>query len=466
MILRLISIILFFMSFGLNAQKDSLDLNEFGEHFLWGAACASYQVEGAWDTDGKGPSVWDDFTHQKGKIKDGSNGDVAADFYHNYKEDIALAKSMNLEVFRFSLAWSRIFPSGVDSVNQKGVEFYHKVIDECHTQGIEPWVTLYHWDLPLALEEKGGWTDRMILDAFSEYVTFCAKEYGSKVKNWMIMNEPAAFVGLGYMMGYHAPGKKGVTKFLKATHHACLAMADGGRIIRAEVENANIGSTFSCSSIEPHKGKAKNNKAVAKFDAMLNRLYIEPALGLGYPYDAFPAFKRIEKYFEEGDEERLKFDFDFIGIQNYFRMVVKRSWFPPLIWAKEVPASKRDVPVNEMNFEIYPEGMYKMLKKFGAYDGVKRIIVTENGVCVKDSLDNGQVHDEERIQFFEDYLGQVLKAKNEGVPVDGYFVWSLTDNFEWSEGYEPRFGLIYVDYPTQKRYMKDSGKWFKSQLEN
>ena len=466
MILRLISVTLFFLSFGLNAQSDSMELNDFGEDFLWGAACASYQVEGAWDTDGKGPSVWDDFTHQKGKIKDGSNGDVAADFYHNYKEDIALAKSMNLDVFRFSLSWSRIFPSGVDSVNQKGIEFYHNVIDECHAQGIEPWVTLYHWDLPLALEEQGGWTDRMILDAFIDYVTFCAKEYGSKVKNWMIMNEPAAFVGLGYMMGYHAPGKKGVTKFLKATHHACLAMAEGGRIIRAEVENANVGSTFSCSSIEPYKGKTKNNKAVTKFDAMLNRLYIEPALGLGYPYDAFPAFKRIEKYFEKGDEERLKFDFDFIGIQNYFRMVVKRSWFPPLIWAKEVPALKRYVPVNEMNFEIYPEGIYKMLKKFGAYDGVKRIIVTENGVCVTDSLENGQVHDEERIQFFKDYLGQVLKAKNEGVPVDGYFAWSLTDNFEWSEGYEPRFGLIYVDYPTQKRYMKDSGKWFKSQLED
>jgi len=466
MILRLISTTLFFMSFGLYAQSDSLELNVFGEDFLWGVACASYQVEGAWDADGKGPSVWDDFTHQKGKIKDGSNGDVAVDFYNNYKDDIALSKSMNLDVFRFSLSWSRIFPSGVDSVNQKGIEFYHNVIDECHAQGIEPWVTLYHWDLPLALEEQGGWTDRMILDAFIDYVTFCAKEYGSKVKNWMIMNEPAAFVGLGYMMGYHAPGKKGVTKFLKATHHACLAMAEGGRIIRAEVENANVGSTFSCSSIEPYKGKTKNNKAVAKFDAMLNRLYIEPALGLGYPYDAFPVFKRIEKYFEKGDEERLKFDFDFIGIQNYFRMVVKRSWFPPLIWAKEVPALKRYVPVNEMNFEIYPEGIYKMLKKFGAYGGVKRIIVTENGVCVTDSLENGQVHDEERIQFFKDYLGQVLKAKNEGIPVDGYFVWSLTDNFEWSEGYEPRFGLIYVDYPTQKRYMKDSGKWFKSQLEN
>lgn len=462
---RILFLVFLFLSDAITAQSDSLKLSIFGDDFLWGAACAAYQVEGAWDQDGRGPSVWDEFSHTKGKIKDGSNGDKASDFYHNYKEDIALVKSMNLEVFRFSISWSRIFPSGTDSLNKKGVEFYHNVIDECIAQGLQPWVTLYHWDLPLALEEKGGWTDRMILDAFQNYVRFCAREYGSKVKNWMVMNEPAAFVGLGYMMGYHAPGKKGVTKFLKATHHACLAMADGGRILREIVENANIGTTFSCSSIEPYEGKEKHNKAVAKFDAMLNRLYIEPALGLGYPYDAFPALKRIEKYFEEGDDERLKFDFDFIGIQNYFRMVVKKSAFPPLIWAKEVPALKRNVPVNEMDFEIYPEGIYKMLKKFGAYKGVDRIIVTENGVCVKDSVVNGQVHDSERIEFFQDYLSQVLKAKEEGVPVEGYFVWSLTDNFEWSEGFEPRFGLIYVDYPTQQRYMKDSGKWFQLQLE-
>lgn len=463
---RIFFLAIILISKAASAQTDSLHLSEFGNDFLWGAACAAYQVEGAWDQDGRGPSVWDDFSHTKGKIKDGSNGDEAADFYHHYKEDIALAKSMNLDVFRFSISWSRIFPSGVDSVNQKGVEFYHNVIEECIEQGLQPWVTLYHWDLPLGLEEKGGWTDRMILEAFQKYVRFCAQEYGSKVKNWMVMNEPAAFVGLGYMMGYHAPGKKGVTKFLKATHHVCLAMADGGRILRQEVENAYVGSTFSCSSIEAYEGNSKNDKAVAKFDAMLNRLYIEPALGLGYPYDAFPALKRIEKYFEEGDAERLKFDFDFIGIQNYFRMVVKKSAFPPLIWAKEVPAIERDVPVNEMDFEIYPEGIYKMLKKFGAYEGIDHIIVTENGVCVKDSLVDGQVHDAERIEFFQDYLSQVLKAKEEGVPVEGYFVWSLTDNFEWSEGFEPRFGLIYVDYPTQKRFMKDSGKWFRDQLGN
>ena len=222
-----------------NPFSDSLNSDDFGSEFLWGAACASYQVEGAWNIDGKGPSIWDSFTHKKGNIHQGDNGDTATDFYHRYAEDIALLKTMNFKVFRFSISWSRIFPSGTGEINQKGVDFYHQVIDECIKNNIEPWITLYHWDLPQALEDKGGWTNREILDWFKEYVSFCTLEYGAKVKNWMVMNEPAAFVGLGYMLGYHAPGKKGPYKFLKATHHACLAMADGGRMIRKNITDAN-----------------------------------------------------------------------------------------------------------------------------------------------------------------------------------------------------------------------------------
>lgn len=444
--------------------KAQVRLSEFGEDFLWGTACAAYQVEGAWDQDGKGPSVWDDFTHRTGVIHEDQNGDQATDFYHRYKEDIALARSMNFKVFRFSIAWSRVFPNGIDSVNVKGVEFYHKVIDECLAQGLEPWVTLYHWDLPLALEKEGGWCNRKILDWFGNYVTFCSKEYGAKVRNWMIMNEPAAFTGLGYMTGYHAPGKKGIDKFLEASHHACLAMADGGRIIRANIPGARIGTTFSCSAVHPFDGDAKHAGAAKRMDAVLNRLHLEPCLGLGYPIDAIPALKRIYRFFDEGDTERLKFDFDFIGLQNYFRVVVKKSAFPPFLYAKQIDAKKRAVEVNEMGFEIYPEGIYEMIRKFSTYDQIKSIIVTENGVCVKDSLTGDRVHDPERIEFFEKYLAQVLKAKKEGCPVDGYFVWSLTDNFEWSEGYFPRFGLVYIDYASMKRYIKDSGRWFREQL--
>ncbi len=445
-------------------NADTLHLSSFGEDFKWGTACAAYQIEGAWNSDGKGVSIWDEFTHTKGNIHANENGDVAVDFYHRYKEDIRLHKEMNFDVFRFSISWTRIFPDGVGQINPAGVQFYHGVIDECIAQGVEPWITLYHWDLPQNLQEQGGWTNREIIDWFSAYTQFCANEYGDKVKNWMVMNEPAGFVGLGYMMGYHAPGEKGISNFLKATHYTCLAMAESGRILRSTVNNANIGSTFSCSPVESYKGKSKNSRAVAKLDALLNRLFIEPSLGLGYPYDGFSALRKIEKHMEEGDAEKLKFEFDFIGVQNYFRVVAKRHLWPPVLWAKQIDSKKRSVPVNEMGFEIYPEGIYQILKQLGEYEGVREIIVTENGVCVKDSLENGRVHDQSRIDFFKAYLSNVLRAKNEGVPVNGYFVWSLTDNFEWSEGFEPRFGLVYVDYETLERAVKDSGFWFAKEL--
>ena len=448
-----------------NPIEKELRASSFGDDFLWGTACAAYQIEGAWDQDGRGPSIWDTFSQKKGNVHNNENGNVASDFYNRYKEDIALNKKLNFKVFRFSISWSRIFPDGTGEINKKGVAFYHKVIDECIKNGIQPWITLYHWDLPQKLEDKGGWANRDILDWFLNYVDFCTKEFGSKVQNWMVMNEPAAFVGIGYMMGYHAPGKKSVVKFLKATHHVCLAMAEGGRKIRENVLHSNIGTTFSCSHIDPYRKGTKDKKSVDRMDALLNRLYIEPSLGMGYPYDSIPALKKIEKYFEPGDEDKLVFDFDFVGLQNYFRVVSKKSMFPPFLWAKQISAEKRKMPVNEMGFEIYPEGIYKILKQFSEYKKIKNIIVTENGACFKDVVTKeDKIHDEQRVDFFKSYLSNILKAKNEGVPVSGYFVWSLTDNFEWSEGYEPRFGLIHIDFETQKRLIKDSGYWFQKFL--
>jgi len=453
-----------FVSAQINRHDDLELFRAFGPDFLWGTSCSAYQIEGAWNEDGRSPSVWDNFAQKKGNTHNNENGNEAVDFYHRYKEDIRLHKELNFKVFRFSISWSRILPDGTGQVNEKGIQFYHDVIDECHRQGVEPWITLYHWDLPQVLEDKGGWTNREVVDWFRNYSEVCAKAYGDKVKNWMVFNEPAAFVGLGYLIGYHAPGKKGVGKFLSAAHHVNLAMAESGRTIRSNVPDARIGTNFSCSSVQPYKEKAKHNGAVKRLDAMLNRMFIEPSLGLGYPSTDFPMLKGIKKYFKEGDDEKLQFDFDFIGLQNYFRVVVKRSPLIPYVWAKQVSAKKRNVPVNEMGFEVYPEGIYLVLKQFSAYKGVKEILITENGVCYKDELKDDRVHDPERIQFFRDYLEYVLKAKSEGVPVNGYFVWSLTDNFEWSEGFEPRFGLVYVDYATQKRTIKDSGYWFQKNL--
>lgn len=437
---------------------------DFGADFKWGVATAAYQIEGAWNTDGKGESVWDRFTHKKGKIHNNENGDIACDFYHRYNDDIDLLKQINLNVFRFSISWSRIIPQGRGSVNQKGIDFYHRVIDACLERGIEPWITLYHWDLPQALEDKGGWANRDIIAHFSEYVYIVAKEYGTKVKHWMVFNEPMAFTGLGYLAGLHAPGKKNIGLFKKAVHHTVVCQAEGGRILREIVPDGEIGTTFSLSAIHPKTQQKKHVEAARRMDAMFNRLFIEPCLGLGYPSDAFPYLRTLDKIMLPGDEEKMKFDFDFHGVQNYFRIVSQFSLFPPMMWANQVKPKKLvndKSELTDMGWEVYPEGIYEVIAKVAAYKGVKKIIVTENGAAFPDVVIDGQVHDHQRIDFFNKYLNQVLRAKKEGMPVEGYFVWSLMDNFEWAEGFKPRFGLIHVDYNTQKRTIKDSGYWFR-----
>lgn len=436
---------------------------DFGKDFKWGVAQASYQTEGAWNLDGKGESVWDRFSHTKGKIERGETGDVATDFYHKYKNDIQLVKNMNFGIFRFSLSWSRIFPKGIGEINPLGVQYYHNVIDECLALGIEPWVTIFHWDTPQVLEEQGGWTNRKMVDWFSEYAEFVTKEYGNKVKNWMIINEPLSYTGMGYMFGEMAPGKKGLKNFKASAHHSVLCQAEGGRIVRKNVSGANIGTTFQLSWIDPISDSPKHIAAAKRMDAVYNRLFIEPSLGLGYPEDGLPYLKTMKKLYSDGDEKMMEFDFDFVGAQYYYRTVAKKSMMPGLK-AKEISPKKRKVPMNEMNGEIYPKGFYQILKQLGNYEKINKIIVTENGTCVKDTVKNRKVHDIERIKYFEDHLVAMLKAKKEGVNIDGYLVWSLTDNFEWDKGFRPRFGLVHVDFKTLKRTMKDSGYWFKEFL--
>jgi beta-glucosidase len=442
---------------------DGFIKSDFGSDFKWGVAAAAYQTEGAWNLDGKGESNWDYFSRKKGKIERGENADVSADFYHRYEEDIDLIKSMNFKVFRFSLSWSRILPKGIGEVNQNGLDFYHRVIDKCLEVGIEPWVTIYHWDMPQVLEAQGGWTNRKIVDWFSEYADVVTKAFGSKVKNWMVINEQLSFTGAGYMMGIMPPGEKKLKSFMKAVHHSVICNAEGGRIIRRNVPDANVGTTFVTTYVEPVDQSPKNIAAAERTDAVMNRLFIEPTLGLGYPVDVMPFLNKLKKYYVEGDEQRMIFDFDFIGIQYYFRTVVKKSMMPGLR-AKEIMASERGVPTNEMEGEIYPEGLYHIIKKFSKYKGIRKLLITENGTCVSDVLDNGRVHDEKRIAYFKDHLAAILKAKKEGAEVKGYFVWSPTDNFEWDKGYRTRFGLVYIDFNTLKRTVKDSGLWFREFL--
>ncbi len=441
--------------------------SDFGKNFKWGVATASYQIEGAWNVDGKGPSIWDTFTHNTKKIKDKSNGDVACDFYNNYASDIALVKALNFDVFRFSFSWSRILPTGIGDINQKGLDFYHKVIDRCLELDLEPWPTIYHWDLPQHLQDKGGWANRDIINWFGEFTNIVTREYGDKVKNWMVMNEAASFCAAGYLGGLHAPGKISYKKFYDAVHHSNMCNGVSGRIIRSEVANANVGTTISCSYVEPKNQKKKHVRAAQKIDAFLNRLYLDPLVGRGYPTDAGKLFEKISDRVPSEDFQKLKFDFDFMGVQNYSRFIARSFIVPPVIHAFHVPPKKRGVPpdqITEMGWEVSPDGFYKILKQLGTYPEIKRMIVTENGAAFKDTVNNGKIHDKQRISFFQNYLSNLLKAKQEGVKIDGYFIWTLMDNFEWAEGYRPRFGIVYVDFKTQKRMIKDSGLWFQELL--
>jgi len=441
-------------------EEQELSNKLFGDDFAWGVSTAAFQTEGACSSDGKGQSIWDEFTARKGKVLNGDNAQTACDFYARYRQDIDLVKEMNIPNFRFSIAWTRILPDGEGAVNQAGVDHYNDVINYCIEQGVEPWLTIYHWDLPQALEVQGGWTNRKIIDWFTSFVTICANSFGDRVKHWMVMNEPAVFTGAGYFLGLHAPGRTGVKNFLPAVHHVVLSLVAGAKKLREVLPQAVIGTTFSCSAIEPYSDKARDINAAKRADALINRLFIEPIMGLGYPDTDVPVLKDIAKYKQPGDDANMVFDFDFIGIQNYTREIVRFSLFTPYVNARLVKAVKRNVPLTLMGWEVHPPAIYKVLKQFAAYKPELPIYITENGVAFKDELIDGGVNDVQRVKYLQDHIAEVLKAKQDGVNVKGYFVWTLTDNFEWAEGYHPRFGLIYIDFKTLERTIKASGKWY------
>ncbi|UOQ96097.1 GH1 family beta-glucosidase [Hymenobacter sp. 5317J-9] len=440
---------------------------DFGTDFSWGASAAAYQTEGAWQHQGKGPSIWDDFTRRKGAIRRNEHARVATDFYNRYETDLDLARGLGLSDFRFSAAWSRVLPAGTGAVSRRGLDFYDRLVDACLARDLRPWLTLYHWDLPSALQARGGWANRDVVGWFADYAQLMGRCLGDRVGHWAVLNEPMVFVGAGHLLGIHAPGRRHLGAFLAAAHHATLAQAEGGRALRAVLpEAAQIGTTFSCSYLTPHRpGNAYDEAATRRADAVLNRFFVEPALGLGYPLAELPALRwLLERYHKPGDERRMAFDFDFWGIQNYTREVVKFSPWLPLQWAALVPAKQRGVPYTDMGWEVYPESVYQMLKQFGAYPNAPKLLITESGSAFPDVATGGRVHDEARRAYLQAAIGQVLRARQEGVNVAGYFAWSLTDNFEWAEGYGPRFGLIHVDYETQERIVKDSGRWYRDFL--
>lgn len=437
-----------------------MQAKDFGETFIWGVSSAAFQTEGAYQEDGKGYSIWDSFTEKKGKIYQNQHAREACDFYHRYPEDLGLMQGLGIRNFRFSISWPRIFPEGRGSINPRGMDFYKRLIDHCLELGITPWVTLYHWDLPLALEEKGGWANRDVVHWFTDYVDCVSRALGDRVQHWMVLNEPMVFTGAGYFLGIHAPGKRGMKYFLPAVHHATLCQAEGARVLRSNSPASQLGTTFSCSLIEPYKQRRRDIRAADRIDALLNRLFIEPSLGMGYPVNTLPVISRLEKYMQSGDEERMVFDFDYYGLQTYTREMIRHAWLMPYVKARPVPAAKRNVPQTLMGWEVYPQTIYKVLKQFYNRYRLKKIIITENGAAFEDILKDGKIYDPRRIDYLRDHIGQCLRAKQEGIPLEGYFVWTFTDNFEWAEGYKPTFGLVHVDFATQRRIPKDSAHWY------
>lgn len=437
-----------------------LTRKDFGNDFKWGVSTAAFQIEGACDADGKGRSIWDVFSLQKGKIYKNHNAQTSCDFYNRYIQDLILMQSLNIPNYRFSLSWSRLMPDGIGKINYKGIEYYHRMIDFCLECNITPWVTLYHWDLPYALHEKGGWTNRDIVNWFSDYVSLCIQNFGDKVKHWMVLNEPMVFTGAGYFFGVHAPGKKGLSNFLASMHHAAMCQSEGARVAKALRSDIKIGTTFSCSFIEPASNKETDIVAAKKADTLLNGTFVQALSGKGYPTKDLKLLNRLEPFIKDGDESKLAYEMDFIGIQNYTREIVAYSYFTPFIRSKIIRADKRNVERTLMNWEVHPPSIYHMIKKFSSYNAAKEIIITENGAAFNDEPCSNCVKDEKRKQYLQDHIQQVYKAKQEGINVNGYFIWSFTDNFEWAEGYYPRFGIVYVDFNTQKRIVKDSGKWY------
>lgn len=431
----------------------------FPQDFIWGAATSAYQIEGAWNEDGRGPSVWDVFCRQPGKTWQGQTGDVAADHYHRWREDVDLMAQLGLRAYRFSISWPRVLPRGTGQVNQAGLDFYDRLVDALLARGIQPFVTLFHYDLPLALQEKGGWPNRDIVHHFAEYARIVAQRLGDRVTYWIPHNEPFVVAALGYYTGEHAPGVRNPVAALQAIHHLLLSHAYAAQAIRAYAKTSpRIGIALNLNPVYPASPSLLDRQAARRFDRLINRVCLDPLFLGRYPGHLLPPLSWFWPRVKPGDMAAIASSLDFLGVNYYSRAVVRHDWKTPLIWAKEteLPGMERS-PM----WEIYPKGMYELLRRvWDDYHPIS-IIITENGVPVPDMLDtDGQVHDPGRIGYLQRHLFWVHKAIQEGIPIHGYFVWSLLDNFEWALGYQMRFGLIYVDYPTQRRIVKDSGWWY------
>jgi beta-glucosidase len=450
--------------------------SDFPPDFVWGTATASYQIEGATDVDGRGRTIWDAFTRVPGAIADGQTGDLADDHYRRFREDVQIMADLGVNAYRFSIAWSRIQGDGAGPANPKGLAFYRQLSEALLERGITPYVTLYHWDLPLALEERGGWLERDTAARFADYSALVATELGDVVSHWITLNEPWCSSFLGYAGGIHAPGKRLGSRAARAAHHLMLGHGRAVAAIRAARPEATVGLTLNLYSIRAASPSEADQDAARRIDGLANRFFLEPAFTGRYPRDVLVDLGETEWFAEhaEADAGDLAAPLDFLGVNYYSRHVLAA---PPLgspvsgeAGGLTYPGSEgiqfidTGAPRTQMGWPIHPEGMVDVLELAHSYRPGLPLYITENGSAYPDAVVDGQVEDEDRRRYLEQHVLACAAALHKGLPLRGYFVWTLTDNFEWAWGYTRRFGLVHVDYPTQKRTIKRSGRWFASFL--
>jgi beta-glucosidase len=437
-----------------------MGFQKFPDGFVWGAATAAYQIEGAWDEEGKAPSIWDDFSHTPGKIRNGDTGDVACDHYHRYPEDIALMKELGLQAYRFSISWPRVMPEGIGKVNEAGVDFYSRLVDGLLEAGIEPTPTLYHWDLPSALERRGGWPNPDCAAWFANYAELMFSRLGDRVKRWITLNEPVVVAG-GYIGTEMAPGRGALGDGLLAGHSLLVGHGLAVQRLRALHPENEIGITLDFWPSYPATDSAEDTAAAHRMTEALG-WFPDPIFLGDYPAVMRDAYGDALPQFGQAEIEAVTQPLDFLGLNNYSRHVVK---YDPEAGPHQAAILPPQGPVTAMNWEIYPHSLRDVLLWMNERAHPEAIYVTENGAAFEDHVDaDGRLRDEGRRQYVRDYLSGVHEAIARGVPVRGYFVWSLLDNFEWAQGYAMRFGIVRVDYDTMARLPKESARWYSETI--
>ena len=425
----------------------------FPAGFLFGTATAAYQIEGGHDADGKGPSIWDTFCRRPGAISTGETGDIACDHYHRWREDVGLLRGLGCNAYRLSISWPRVLPVGSGAVNEAGLAFYDRLIDELLANGVRPFVTLYHWDLPQALQDKGGWSAPETVEAFGRYADVIARRLGDRVRDWITLNEPEVVAYAGHYVGVHAPGIRDFRTAVLVSHHLLLAHRAAAAAIRAAHRDSRVGIALNLSPCDPASDTPADAEAAVRMDGYLNRWFLDPLFGRGYPTDMVDLYRPYGNWELNGYDGRL----DFLGVNYYARRVVRASSDGPLRGERVDPEGEHTA----IGWEVHPASFRRLLVRLHREYAPAQLYVTENGAAYDDMVVDERVNDSARVSFLTRHFDAAAGAVADGVPLRGYFIWTLMDNFEWAHGTSKRFGIVHTDYLTQRRRVKASGEWYR-----